>query len=204
MKEDFNETEPQKPSPFIKGENICLIPHNSKYINLYLKWSNNWKVRKYARDILPIVAEDMKKWFETSERRTRNYIGFTIWHKNDKKPIGIADLSLIDWVNGWANVGLVIGEPSYWNRNIATEATELIIEYAFNELSLHKLQGCAAVENIGSWKIAEKVGFIFEGIGKQDMYVDGKYLDEKRYCFLREDWLKSKKSENKELNYKRV
>jgi RimJ/RimL family protein N-acetyltransferase len=191
-KEDSNETEPVEVFPFIKGEKICLISLNSEYTNLYIKWTNDWKVRKYARDIIPVCAEDIKRWFERSERRTTNYIGFTIWHKKDKKPIGIANVSLIDWVNGWANIGILIGEPIYWNKNIATEATELLIDYAFNELNLNKLQACAAVENIGSWRVAEKLGFAFEGIGEQDMYVDGKYLDGKRYCFLREDWLKSK------------
>jgi RimJ/RimL family protein N-acetyltransferase len=197
-KEESNKTEPVEAFPFIKGERISLIPPNSEYINLYIKWTNDWRVRKYARDILPVRVEDIKKWFEASERRTSNYIGFTIWHKKDEKPIGMADVSLIDWVNGWANIGILIGEPTYWNKNIATEATELLIDYAFNELNLNKLQACAATENIGSWSVAEKLGFIFEGLGKQDMYVDGKYLDEKRYCLLKEDWLKSKKLKNKE------
>jgi RimJ/RimL family protein N-acetyltransferase len=191
-KEESNETEPVKAFPFIKGEKICLISPNSEYIHLYVKWTNDWKVRKYARDIIPVSAEEIKKRFEKSEGRTSKYIGFTIWHKEDKKPIGVADVSLIDWVNGWANLGILIGEPTYWNKNIATEATELLIDYAFNELNLNKLQACAAVENIGSCSVAEKLGFVFEGIGKHDMYVDGKYLDEKRYCLLKEDWLKSK------------
>jgi len=191
------EKEKKEVSVFIEGETINFIPHNSEYINLYIKWINNPKVRKYARDIIPIGVHDAKIWFEPRERGMPNFIGFVIWHKKDKKPIGTAEVSLIDWVNGWANVGISIGEPAYWNKSIATEATEMIIEYAFNELNLNKLQGCAAIENIGSWSVAEKLGFVFEGIGKHNMYVDGKYLDEKRYCLLKEDWLKSKNLKNK-------
>ncbi|MFX1379484.1 MAG: GNAT family N-acetyltransferase [Promethearchaeota archaeon] len=178
---------------FIEGETICLIPHNSEYINLYVKWNNDPKVRKYARSIFPIRVEDAKKWFESSERGIPDYIGFVIWHKKDKKPIGTIGLGPVNWVDGWANLGALIGEPKYWNKNIVTEAAELVIEYAFNELNLFKLQACAAIENIGSWTVAEKLGFLFEGIGKNDMYVDGKYLDEKRYCLFREDWLNSRK-----------
>ena len=192
MKEK-EEKEGKEVPVFIEGETIYFIPHNSEYINLYVKWFNDPKVRKYAREIVPIRVDDAKKWFEESERGTPNYIGFVIWHKKDMKPIGVIGLGLIDWVNGWANVGLSIGEPAYWNKNIATEATELLIEYAFNELNLNKVRGGAAVENVGSWSVAKKLGFKFEGIGKQEMYVDGKYLDEKRYCLLREDWLNSKK-----------
>ena len=190
------EKEEKEVPVFIEGEAICFIPHNSEYINLYIKWINNPKIRKYARNIVPIRVDDAKRWFEPRERGMTNFIGFVIWHKKDKKPIGIIELSLIDWVNGWANVGLTIGEPDYWNKNIATEATELLIEYAFNELNLNKLQGGAAIENIGSWSVAEKVGFKFEGIQKADMYVDGKYVDEKTYRLLKEDWINRKNNKD--------
>ncbi len=193
----MKEKEDKEVPIFIEGENICFIPYNSEYINLYVRWANDHKVRKYARTILPVITEEIKKWFESPEKGIPNFIGFVIWHKKDKKPIGSAEISLIDWVNSWANLGIAIGEPAYWNKNIATEATELLIEYAFNELNLNKLRGCAAIENIGSWSVAEKLGFIFEGLGKHEMYVDGNYLDEKIYCLLREDWLNFKNLKNK-------
>ncbi|MFX1387670.1 MAG: GNAT family N-acetyltransferase [Promethearchaeota archaeon] len=189
----MNEKEGKEVPVFIEGESICFLPHNSEYINLYVKWINDPKVRKYAREIVPARVDDAKKWFEPSERGMPDFIGFVIWHKKDKKPIGTAELSLINWVNGWANVGILIGEPAYWGKNIATEATKMLVEYAFNELNLNKLQGGAAVENIGSWSVAEKIGFVIEGIQKHEMYVDGKYVDEKTYRLLKDDWLNSKK-----------
>ena len=189
MKEK-EEKEGKEVPVFIEGERICFLPHSSEHINLYIKWINDPKVRKYARDIVPIRVEDAKRWFEPSERGISDYVGFEIWHKEDKKPIGFIGLGSIDWINGSANVGISIGEPAYWNKNIATEATKLLIDYAFNELNLNKLQAGVAIENIGSWSVAEKIGFVFEGIQKHEMYVDGKYVDEKTYRMLKEDWLK--------------
>ena len=61
------------------------------------------------------------------------------------------------------------------------------------ELNLHKLQGGAAIENVGSWSVAEKVGFKFNGIRKDEMYVEGKYFSMKNYGILKEDWMKRKK-----------
>ncbi|MFX1309678.1 MAG: GNAT family N-acetyltransferase [Promethearchaeota archaeon] len=178
---------------FIDGVNICFIPQNSENIDLYIKWLNDPKVRKYFRNEVPKRAEDIKKWFEPHERGTPGFIGFEIWHKKDKKSIGRVGLGRIDWVNGWTNVGLSIGEPEYWNKNIATEATELLVEYAFNELNLNKLHGGACVKNIGSWSVAEKLAFKFEGIKEDEFYVDGKYLGVKTYSLLKEDWLKWKR-----------
>ncbi|MFW9877961.1 MAG: GNAT family N-acetyltransferase, partial [Candidatus Thorarchaeota archaeon] len=163
----MKEKEEKEVPIFIAGKLISFIPQNSEYINLYVKWMNNPKVRKYARWELPRTAEHFKRRFEPREG-WQNFIAFEIWHNKDKKPIGQAGLAWIDWVNGWANAFLFIGEPEYWGKNIATEATELLIEYAFNELNLHKLHGGVCVENIGSWSVAEKLGFEFEGIRDQE------------------------------------
>jgi RimJ/RimL family protein N-acetyltransferase len=175
---------------FIEGEYINLLPQSSEHINIYVKWVNNPKVRKYSRNIIPVRVEDMKKWLEPEEGRIKDFIAFEIWHKKDNKLVGNTFVTDINWLNGWANVGMTIGEPDYWNKNIATEATKLIIEYAFNELNLHKLHGGVIVDNIGSWTVAEKTGFIFEGIRKDDLFVDGKHVNVKTYRLLKEEWIK--------------
>jgi RimJ/RimL family protein N-acetyltransferase len=181
--------------PFIKGKFIDLCPRNSKLAKHYVRWKNHPRVRKYARNVVPRTLENVKKRFERNSEGLGDHISLDIWHKEDKKPIGNLGLGHIDWINGWANGYLFIGEPEYWNRNIATEATELLLEYAFNELNLNKIQGGAAVENIGSWTVAKKIGFNVEGIRKNIMYVDGKYVDVKTHSILKEDWIKRKKGD---------
>ncbi len=193
-KNDSKEKNDIIPFTFIKGKMIDLCAPNSKNINLRVKWMNDPKVRIFARNIMPTRVEDVKKWREPREGRISNFVEFEIWHIKDQKPIGTAGLGHIDWVNGWANAFMSIGESEYWNMNIATEATELLVEYAFNELNLNKLHGGVCVENIGSWSVAEKIGFEFEGIEEDEFYVDGKYLGVKAYRLLKEDWMKRKSS----------
>ena len=179
---------------FIEGENIDLIPINPDNLGLYAKWINDPKVRKYSRNVLPLNLEEVKKrWFEPQEHRGgRDTIAFEIWHKKDKKTIGVVGLNHINWFSRWANIFAQIGETSYWSQNIATEATQLLLKYAFNELDLNKLSAGIAVHNVGSWKVAEKSGFSFEGISKSEFYVDGEYVDVKVYYYFKEDWMKLK------------
>ncbi len=186
------EKEEKEVPVFIEGKEICFAVQDSDNIKLYAKWLNDPRVRRFARWETPRRIEDFKRWFEPTKGRVPNFVVFEIWHKKDKKLIGQCGLGWIDWINGWANVFLFIGEPEYWGKNIATEATELLVEYAFNELNLNKLQGGAAVDNIGSWSVAEKVGFKFEGIRKGEMYVNGKYVDGKIYHISKEDWMNRK------------
>ena len=181
--------------PFIEGEIIDFIPNNIDNIDLYAKWINDPKVRKYSRNEIPLTTEEVKKRYfppQEKENKWRNTIAFELWHKKDKKTIGVVGLSHINWITQWANAFLMIGEIRYWNQNIATEATKMLLKYAFDELNLYKIRAGIAINNEGSWRVAEKAGFTFEGILKHDFYVDGEYVDEKVYCYLKTDWIKTK------------
>ena len=181
--------------PFISGKNIDLIAPNSSWAKIYTKWKNDPKVRLYMRNVMPRTLETTKKRYEPQERDAPEHISFTIYHKEDKKPIGNVGLSRINWFNRWANAFAFIGEKEYWGKNIATEATKLILRYAFEELNLHKISAGAAINNIGSWSVAEKVGFTYEATLKDEFYVDGKYIDTKRYYILKDDWKKKFKAD---------
>jgi len=182
---------------FIEGNTVDFVPCNSDNIGLYAKWINNPKVRKYSRNELPLTIEEVRKRYfppEEKENSWRETIAFEVWHKKDEKIIGVTGLSHIKWITGWANAFLMIGEVSYWNQNIATDATKMLLKYGFDELNLHKISAGIAVDNEGSWRVAEKTGFIFEGIVKHDFYVDGRYLDGKKYYYLKEDWIKKRET----------
>jgi len=61
--------------PFIEGKTIDLVAFNSKWVQLFCKWNNDPKVRRYARNMWPHTIEEVKKWFEPSpDRHTRKYI----------------------------------------------------------------------------------------------------------------------------------
>ncbi|MFX1376830.1 MAG: GNAT family N-acetyltransferase [Promethearchaeota archaeon] len=180
--------------PFIKGKNVDLCALNSRHAEIYARWKNDPIVRKYSRNVIPKTLDEQKKRFESQQEKFSEHISFEIWHKKDKKPIGRIGLGYIDWINGWANVYIWIGEKAYWGKNIATEATELLIDYAFTELNLNKLHGGVIIDNIGSWTVAEKLGFVLEGIEEEEIYIDGKYHNYKTFRLLKEDWLEREKN----------
>lgn len=178
---------------FINGNQVDLVPFNAKYSELYCKWMNDPQVRKFFRGPFPVILDHWKKRYESQQQDTnREIVRFTIIHKNDNIPIGIIGLNRINWVNQWANAFIYIGEVKYWGREIATEATRLLLKYGFEELNLNKISGTVAVENIASWKIAEKVGFKLDGILKDEFYNNGRFIDVKKYRYLKKDWFNKK------------
>lgn len=176
--------------PFIEGKTIDLVAGNSKWTNLFCSWINNPKVRHYSRNMWPQTLEDVKKRFEPSpDRRIRDKVNFMIYHKQEKRPIGVVGLDEINWVSRNANLFALIGEPEHWGKGIAVEACALVIQYGFTELNLNKIEAGIFSPNKRSLRAAEKLGFKKEAIIKEEIFVDGKYHDNHRFSLFNRDWL---------------
>ncbi|MFW9950771.1 MAG: GNAT family N-acetyltransferase [Candidatus Thorarchaeota archaeon] len=182
---------------FIEGKNIDLVVGHSKWADLTCKWMNDPKVRRYSRNPWPRSLEEVKKWFEppSSDNKVRDFIIFTIYHKKEKKPIGTVGLNRIDWLSRKANIFATIGYPEYWGQGIAGEAVDLAIKYGFEELNLHRIFSGVFDPSKRSLRVAEKLGFIKEGVSIQDMYVDGQYVDVHNFYILKDDWLKKQQKQ---------
>ena len=183
-------------APFLEGKNISLIASDLKFVSLYAKWDNDPDFRHVSRNYLPISPEAFKKYFEKKQPNPPNDIFLNIWHKQDKKLIGHIGFNRIQWADAIAVIGLMIGEKEYWGKDIGTEAVALLLEYGFNELSLFKIMGAMFHINVGSWRVAEKVGMTREIVLKKQAYMKGNYVDEYQYCMFKDEWqLKRKKFE---------
>jgi len=63
-----------------------------------------------------------------------------------------------------AELGYWIGRP-YWGRGYATAAARLAIDLAFRDLGTERLIAMCLETNAASWRILEKIGFRFTGLG---------------------------------------
>lgn len=74
----------------------------------------------------------------------------------------------------------IIGYSLSKNHNgkgYATEAVKLVLEYAFTNLKLHRIEAGVMPHNIGSIRVLEKAGFKKEGISKSNVKINGKWED---------------------------
>ena len=62
-----------------------------------------------------------------------------------------------------------------------------MIEYAFHDLALNRLEVHVAPENLASLRVAEKLGFQREGIAREAELINGQYSDHVQYSLLRSD-----------------
>jgi len=92
------------------------------------------------------------------------------------KMIGTCALLRMDLSNRRAEVGYLL-HRSYWRKGIMTEALKRVIQYAFEELRLHRLEADTDPENLSSIQLLERFGFQHEGLFRDRWYVHGKWSD---------------------------
>ena len=122
-------------------------------------------VQKYTGDpCLTSVEETRTMLCERPIADYRKY-GFGRWAvvlKATSKVIGMAGLKYLQEMNE-VDVGYRM-LPEYWGLGLATEASQASVKYGFETLKLSRIIGLVAPANIGSVRVLEKSGLMFENM----------------------------------------
>lgn len=68
-----------------------------------------------------------------------------------------------------------------------TEAVSLAVEFAFDELKLHRVEAGVRPDNIGSMRVLEKAGFQKEGIEREGVKINGRWEDHQMFAIISDD-----------------
>lgn len=153
----------------------------------YVDWLNDPDVNQYLETKWSRQDMESIKAFVKMQRENNHSILFAIVSNEDNKHIGNIKIGPIHELYRHADISYFIGDKQYWNKGIATEAIRLVCEFGFEELGLHRLEAGAYAAAVGSWKALEKNGFHREGIFREQVILDCRYMDIYRYGLLRRE-----------------
>ncbi|MGC4189606.1 MAG: GNAT family protein [Thermomicrobiales bacterium] len=140
------------------GELVALGPLRRELLPRYHRWNNDLDVSR-TRGV---------GWPESFERTTAEFdrhvsadraVAFTIYARETWQPIGVCTLSDIDHRFGRATFGITIGESNFRGRGYGTEATRLLLDFAFSGLGLSNVMLTCFAFNAGGRRAYEKAGF---------------------------------------------
>ena len=130
------------------------------------------------------LRTSMEKYFSTCEEkwRTREMLDFQWIEKASGKLIGKGGFHHIDWMIPKLEIGYWL-RTSHAGKGFCTEAVNGLVEYAKAELGAERLEICSDPRNKKSRAVAERCGFVLEGILKQNMRApDGNLRDSCMYA----------------------
>lgn len=142
-------------------------------IPLKIEWINNSANNEFLHYDLPLEYDKTVAWFDRVKNRTDRFDAIIEYNG---EPVGLTGLLNIDYKNSKAEDYMVVGNTSYKRRGIATKAGTLNALYCFENLGLNKLYAFIEVGN-PSLGLDLKRGFNVEGFLRNDLCMNGKYVD---------------------------
>ena len=140
----------------------------------YLTWFENPLVTKYnSHGSFPKTKEELDK-FADDISINRNILVWAIIIKifdNNDIHIGNVALQNIDWINRSCEIAIIIGNPDYYGKGIATEVFKIVIKHGFNKLGINKIWGGTSASNFGMQGVFKKCNFKLEGVLRNEILV---------------------------------
>lgn len=102
--------------------------------------------------------------------------------------IGTCTLYQLDTSNRRAEIGFALGS-AHWGQGLATEAVSRLLDFAFGELNLHRLEADVDPDNTASLYLLEKLGFQREGLLRERWRLNGGVQDTVLLGLLRHERL---------------
>ncbi len=145
----------------------------------YLLWSPHESL-EYTKSFLK---------FLTKKYKSGEYLDWGIEHKSEKKLIGTCGFSSLDVDNSKAEIGYVLS-PAYQGNGYAAEAVKAVISFAFETLSLNRVEARVMEGNDASCSLLEKLGMKLEGRGVEEIFVKDKFRNVLHYAILKEEYFR--------------
>jgi ribosomal-protein-serine acetyltransferase len=148
--------------------------------------------RAHLREWLPWVdmtteVEHTLNFIKTSLQQFAGNDGFSAGIWSGEEFIGGIGTHKIDWLYRRVGIGYWIARE-FQGRGIVTDACRAVIEHAFHEWMLNRVEIHCAVGNEKSCAIPKRLGFQFEGVLREAQLLNGEYHDIHVYAMLARDW----------------
>lgn len=177
----------QHPLPSLTGNNIRLRPPRPNDIPERQRHGRHHEfLRMVGSDVQedsPMSEADAQKWYENQCKEP--YLWIIEWQG---LAVGTARLHNVDRQNRRARYAIGIFNPACWGKGIGTEATTLVLGYAFDTLHLHRVDLRVLAYNERAIRAYCKAGFVQEGIEREGAWIAGKWESDLYMSILEQEY----------------
>ena len=141
----------------------------------------------------PTTVEGFERFIQWAqrEREAGRYVCFAVVPAGSDTAVGLFQIRQLDPTFGTAEWGFALGS-AFWGSGLFVSGAELMIDFAFDVIGVHRLEARAAVENGRGNGALRKMGAVQEGILRRSFLRHGRFLDQALWTILPEDRLRSK------------
>lgn len=120
------------------------------------------------------------------QRAAGNYMCFGVVPHGTDTVVGLFQVHQTEPGFVTAEWGFALGSH-YWGSGIFTEGAELLLDFVFEVVGVHRLEARAAVQNGRGNGALRKLGAVQEGILRRSLLRGGEYLDQVLWAIIDSD-----------------
>ena len=185
---EFVSSDWQKRLPVLKGTQVTLRELRASDAPSLLALLNTEEVARFISPP-PTTVEGFEQFIAwTHRQRTAGtYICYAVTLQGFDTAIGIFQVRQHDANFATAEWGFVLGSP-FWGTGVFKESADLVTEFVFDTLGVHRLEARAAVLNGRGNGALLKMGAVQECVLRKSFVRNGQSLDQVLYAILEDDW----------------
>jgi diamine N-acetyltransferase len=162
----------------LRNNNIQLRLLEPEDLDLLYTWENDSSLWTSGNTVSPYSRYTLKEYIAQSHLNIYEVrqLRLMVELRMSGKGAGLVDIYDFDPHNRKAAVGILV-DSQYQRKGIATEALNLLADYAFSFLKLHQLYAYIPVSNEPSKSLFLRCGFIISGILSDWISIDKRFSD---------------------------
>ncbi|MHB0857354.1 MAG: GNAT family N-acetyltransferase [Anaerolineae bacterium] len=173
----------------IKGNRLVLRAWEPEDVDAFARWFDDPEVTIYLGNAYPAISRDQEqRLYERLSQEKYTYSIVTM----EGMLIGNCNLHNVNLEARSAEVGIVIGEKSYWSKGYGREAIGLLLQVAFEGIGLHRVSLLHVDMNERGHRCYLAAGFVEEGRLRQADYIKGQFHDTILMSVLAEEYWAAK------------
>ncbi len=173
----------------IKNE-IKIVSLQESDLPVLIKWAEDEKTLiQWCGPVFnyPLTIDELTPYFsETLKNIPTRYILKAEF--NNTNIAGMCELGNVDRRNGTASLCRIFVDKNFRSKGIAEQMITKLLNFAFNDLKLRRVELNVYSYNTPAFKCYEKLGFVREGLKRQVTEFNGEFWDGYFYALLREEW----------------
>jgi RimJ/RimL family protein N-acetyltransferase len=125
------------------------------------------------------------------QRAAGQFICFAVVPCGSDTAVGLFQVRALEPGFGTAEWGFAIGSR-FWGSGVFIDSAQLVLEFAFNVVGVHRLEARAALRNARGSAALQKLGAVQEGVLRRSFLHNGECLDQALWTILDEEWREAK------------
>lgn len=165
-----------KDQPTIVGERVRLEPLGIEHYDGLRPMFDDPEGRQMTATTQVFDDDMLRTWLSTRQDHD-DRADFAIVEVETGRVLGEVVLNDLDAGDESCNFRIGLTGPDVYGRGFGTEATSLVLDYAFDSVGLHRVELSVYSFNPRGQRAYEKAGFVREGVRRQALHWDGEWHD---------------------------